>query len=148
MLPLGSIAIKVTSRGAIPVAGDIAVGVAEIAVVGAPDAPGAPLAADVEASPPPPHAVSEIAATTTREPHKALANLALIPEVTSMFIVFLPVPLLTGSALCRRGRREKIGETDESQVPRRVRVRLPGGFPLSKDAFFSQTEEATTHTFG
>ena len=63
------------------------------------------------------NAVSEIAANTTREPHKALANLALIPEVTSMFIVFLPVPLLTGSALCRRGRREKIGETDEARVP-------------------------------
>jgi len=131
-----------------PVAGDMAVGVAEIAVVGTPDAPGAPPAAGVEASPPPPHAVSEIAASTTREPHKALANLALIPEVTSMFIVFLPVPLLTGSALCRRGRREKIGETDEVQVPRRVRVRLKGGFPLSKAAFFSQADEAPTHTSG
>ncbi|HQR55479.1 MAG TPA: hypothetical protein PLW72_05780 [Burkholderiaceae bacterium] len=141
--------MKVTSRGAMPVAGDIAVGVAEIAVVGAPDAPGAPLAPGVAASPPPPpHAVSEIAANTTREPHKALATLALIPEVTSMFIVFLPVPLLTGSALCRRGRREKIGETDESQVPRRVRGSLEGGVPLSKAAFFSRTEEAPTHTFG
>jgi hypothetical protein len=140
--------MKVTSRGAIPVAGDMAVGVAEIAVVGAPDAPGAPPAADVEASPPPPHAVSEIAASTTREPHKALANLALIPEVTSMFIVFLPVPPLTGSALCRRGRREKIGETDEVQVPRHVRVQLQGGFSLSKRAFFSHADEAPTHTFG
>jgi hypothetical protein len=128
-----------------PVAGDIAVGVAEIAVVGAPEAPGAEV---VDASPPPPHAVSEIAATAKREPHKALANLALIPEVTSMFIVFLPVPLLTGSALCRRSRREKIGETDESELPPRVRVQLRGGFPLSKGAFFKRTEEPPTHTFG
>jgi hypothetical protein len=115
-----------------PVAGDIAVGVAEIAVVGTPDAPGAEL---VDASPPPPHAVSETAASTTREPHKALANLALIPEVTSVFIVFLPVPLLTGSALCRRGRREKIGETDESELPSRVRAWFEGGVSLSKAAF-------------
>jgi hypothetical protein len=116
-----------------PVAGDIAVGVAEIAVVGTPEAPGAEL---VDASPPPPpHAVNETAASTTREPHKALANLALIPEVTSVFIVFLPVPLLTGSALCRRGRREKIGETDESELPSRVRARFDGGFSLSKGAF-------------
>jgi hypothetical protein len=129
-----------------PVAGDIAVGVAEIAVVGAPEAPGAEV---VDASPPPPpHAVSEIAATTTREPHKALANLALIPEVTSMFIVFLPVPLLTGSALCRRGRREKIGETDESELPSRVRAPFEGGFSLSYGAFRDRLESFKTHAFG
>jgi hypothetical protein len=126
MLPFGSIAMNVTASGAAPVEGDIAVGTAEMEFV---SDPLAPAAADEE-SPPPPHAVSEIAANTTRELHKALATLALIPEVTSMFIVFLPEPLLTGSALCRRGFREKIGETDEVEIPRHGRGRPKGQFSL------------------
>jgi len=115
-----------TASGAAPVDGDIAVGTAEIDVVKVPLAPGAV----EESPPPPPHAVSETAASTTRELHKALANLALIPEVTSMFIVFLPEPPLTGSALCRRGCREKIGETDEVELPCRGRTPRSGAFSL------------------
>jgi hypothetical protein len=115
-----------TASGAAPVEGDIAVGTAEIEVVRVPLlAPGA-----AGESPPPPHAVSETAASTMRELHKALATLALIPEVTSMFIVFLPEPPLTGSALCRRGRTEKIGETDEVEVPCRGRTFESGVFSL------------------
>ena len=111
MLPFGSIAMNVTASGAGPFGSDIAVGVAEI--FGLSEGPG------VEDDPgvPPPQAASVNAANTTREPYKALPNLALIPEVTSVSMLVLPVPPLTGSALCRRGPPEKIGETDEAPVP-------------------------------
>jgi hypothetical protein len=106
-------AMNVTASGAGPFGSDMAVGVAESEVFSWPwVAPGAD-----EVDSPPPQPASETAANTTRELHKALATLALIPEVTSVFIVFLPEPLLTGSALCRRGRAEKIGETDEAAIP-------------------------------
>jgi hypothetical protein len=109
----------------------MAVGVAESEVFSCPwVAPGA-----VEEVSPPPQPASETAANTTRELHKALATLALIPEVTSVFIVFLPEPLLTGSALCRRGRVEKIGETDEAAIPCAMTGGGPEVFSFGKAAF-------------
>src|SRR5215468_3392411 len=39
------------------------------------------------------------------------------PAVPYMFIVNLPEPPLTGSALCRRGQKDKIREMDEGTVP-------------------------------
>jgi len=132
MAPLGSIAMNVTASGAGPFGSDMAVGVAESEVFSWPwVAPGA----DVDAESPPPQPASENAANTTRELHKALATLALIPEVTSVFIVFLPEPLLTGSALCRRGRAEKIGETDEAAIPCAMTWVAREGFSFGKTAF-------------
>jgi len=131
MAPFGSIAMNVTASGAGPFGSDMAVGVAESEVFSWPWV--APGAEDEES--PPPQPASETAANTTRELHKALATLALIPEVTSVFIVFLPVPLLTGSALCRRGRAEKIGETDEAAIPCAMTWGAREGFSLGKVGF-------------
>jgi hypothetical protein len=69
---------------------DIAVGVADNDMFSAPWVAPGPAVDGV--SPPPPHAASVIAAATTRELRKALANLAGIPVVTSIFIIFLPEP--------------------------------------------------------
>ena len=125
--------MNVTASGAGPFGSDMAVGVAESEVFSWPWV--APGAEDEDS--PPPQPASENAANTTRELHKALATLALIPEVTSVFIVFLPEPLLTGSALCRRGRAEKIGETDEAAIPCAMTGVTREGFSFGKTAFSS-----------